>query len=140
MNQVEFVEGIFDIVHEIGHGFDFNGEINKSDTFTKFLSPDSNCIAARLGCLNPLGDKYSRNVNRWYSLGNMLLAHAPMGNFGYSPLPGSTTSYGMTSSIEDFAETYAIVTIQSAGLTQNLDVSKERKIILQTWIDLAKTN
>ncbi|NPV87859.1 MAG: hypothetical protein HPY45_17815 [Anaerolineae bacterium] len=46
----------------------------------------------------------------------------------------------MTSSIEDFAETYAIVTIQSAGLTQNLDVSKERKIILQTWIDLAKTN
>jgi RHS repeat-associated protein len=118
---------LFGIIHEIGHIFDFRGsrgnsELYKSQTFVNFYAPQ--CNPGYFGCVS------TTSLYSWFNLGG------DMG--GWVPNPLETTLYGTKSSIDDFADSFAVYVMLVGGITPPKNVSQERRTIIALWIDMSK--
>jgi RHS repeat-associated protein len=116
-------DSIQTILHEIGHIFDFKdmgGSIYKSQTFVDLYG--SGCTSGWLGCTSD--GRYG-----------------PLAGRGYNADPSKTSYYGVGSSIDDFADSFAtyILNINDKSITErNRVYDLERMMIIAAWVDLAK--
>jgi hypothetical protein len=127
-------DAVFNIVHELGHVFDFHsawGDSNlyKSQRFVVKFSPW--CDAGLLGCLGSAPSKV-------YEVWNLFGSPASQ----YSPGLGATDYGKRSSSIDDYADSWAnavlgIVNLSGLISTENL-VSLDRINMINLDIDLAK--
>ncbi|KAF0111916.1 MAG: hypothetical protein FD147_430 [Chloroflexi bacterium] len=87
------------IIHEIGHRVDFNGFLMNWDNYKsqKFIETNSsNCLSSIVGCLG-------NDASSLYKLANSLTGGSPSGTYSTT---GRTTTYGRTSSIDDYADSF----------------------------------
>ena len=87
------------IIHEIGHRVDFNGFLMNWDNYKsqKFIETNSsNCLSSIVGCLG-------NDASSLYKLANSLTGGSPSGTYSTT---GRTTTYGRTSSIGDYADSF----------------------------------
>ena len=116
------------IIHEIGHIFDFHnsgGDPNnyKSQFFVDLYG--KGCDTGLLGCLRKGQTYYDCRLN----IGGACE--------GYNPDLNQTTGYGSTSSVEDFAESFAAYVMNLAGIPYQM-VNQDRLNIIANWINLFK--
>jgi hypothetical protein len=116
-------DSIHTILHEMGHIFDFKdmgSSIYKSQTFVDLYG--SGCNSGWLGCTSD---------GRYGQL--------PFGaGRGYNPVDGASVR-GKTSSIEDFADSFAAFVLETNGrfIPSRTRVNPERRMIIAVWVDLA---
>jgi RHS repeat-associated protein len=116
------------IIHEIGHIFDFHnsgGDPNnyKSQFFVDLYG--KGCDTGLLGCFRKGQTHYPCALN----IGGACE--------GYNPDPKETTEYGSTTSVEDFAESFAAYVMNNAGMPYEM-VNPIRLNIITNWINLFK--
>jgi hypothetical protein len=119
-------EVLFDIIHEIGHIFDFRGsggnpDLYKSQIFVTLYAPG--CDTGYFGCI-------SASSNYRINPGGA--------NIGWNPDPLQTTDYGLNASIDDFADSFAAYIMKEGGMAPPKDVSNERRMIIALIIDGSK--
>ena len=111
---------IFLILHEVGHLFDFRVPYYHSQSFVNKFGKTCSSLGI-FGC----GAKGSTEYPSW-SIG-----------YKYSPNPQKTTPYGNTSSIEDFAESFAatVTTLNDFPIITPFDrISQSRIAIISALI------
>jgi hypothetical protein len=130
-NLLSAPDAITETIHEVGHQFDSKNPIYKSQSFINTFSRGSACSPGYLGCNaeaddNPLYQAVIDSYN--------FINKATGGEGYYNPV-GVTSKYGMISSIDDFADSYAYVVLTTNGLdTGGLKVGQERVDIVNMYI------
>ena len=129
---------LFNLVHEIGHRFDFNNsggnpKFYKSQTFVDVFAPG--CDVGAMGCLGS-------NPRTIYKLYNVFSGGS--GKTNYYTDSEYTTNYAvMNGSTEDFPESYANYVFNSQGLNSQIPGNRRvqdetRLFIIAVWVDLTK--
>jgi RHS repeat-associated protein len=122
------------IAHEIGHVFDFNsGARYKSDSFITAFSPNTCPISSIVGCVAPENSSNLKDQNYINAAESYRKLSWDYGRNSYNPSSQPAREYGYVSTIEDFADTYAIVTLGAS--TEFPQVDLQRQSIMEVWIN-----